>query len=271
MVHMPSHIYIRTGQYEKAAQVNEDALSEYNKYLALYPEVIINGPLYDFHSRHMKAVGSMNGSNYSKAIKDAMDCRKGIDSSLLSQPAPIGSYVQFVYMTPLFTLITFEKWKDILEDPETSNTYSSLLQHFARGIAYANTGQIELAKSSLHHLQTLITEQELAIPFGPFSSARDAALVAEEILLGSITEKQGHLREATEHYQKTVKAEDALIYNEPKDWLLPARRFLGAAYLKMNNHAKAEFTFSEDLKINPKNPKSLKGLEIARKRQGKKS
>jgi hypothetical protein len=57
-----------------------------------------------------------------------------------------------------------------------------------------------------------------------------------------------------------VQAEDALIYNEPKDWLIPARQFLGAALLKSAAYSKAATIFKEDLKENPNNHWSLKGL-----------
>jgi tetratricopeptide (TPR) repeat protein len=269
MVHMPSHIYIRTGQYAKGAKVNEDALKQYNNYLLLYPEVKGNAALYDFHNRHMKAACSMNGDNYPKALKDAMFCQKGIDTSLLFLPAPMGSFIQYVYTTPLFTLIKFQRWKEILEQPVAVGNYAALLEHFGRGMAYANLGQVKLAKTSLQHMQVQLKEDELAVPMAPFNSAKDAGLIAEQILLGTISEKQGLLKEASEHYMEAVKREDALIYNEPKDWLLPARHYLGTAYLKMQNYAAAEEVFREDLRINPLNTVSLKGFDVARKRNTK--
>ena len=42
MVHMPSHIYIRTGQYEKGRTVNTKAIENYKTYQSLYPAVVNN-------------------------------------------------------------------------------------------------------------------------------------------------------------------------------------------------------------------------------------
>ena len=63
--------------------------------------------------------------------------------------------------------------------------------------------------------------------------------------------------------------EDALIYNEPKDWLLPAREYLGDALLKSGNATKAETIFKEDLKENPNNHWALYGLYQALAEQKK--
>jgi len=47
--------------------------------------------------------------------------------------------------------------------------------------------------------------------------------------------------------------EDGMLYNEPKDWLLPARHFLGHALLKAKKYTEANKVYPEDLKINPGN------------------
>ena len=63
--------------------------------------------------------------------------------------------------------------------------------------------------------------------------------------------------------------EDALIYNEPKDWLIPAREYLGDALLKSGNAAKSATIFNEDLKENPHNHWALYGLYQALTQQKK--
>jgi tetratricopeptide (TPR) repeat protein len=70
-------------------------------------------------------------------------------------------------------------------------------------------------------------------------------------------------------YADAVKAEDALNYQEPSDWMLPTRQYLGAAQLAAGQPKDAEQSYREDLKIYPKNGWSLKGLELALTAQGK--
>ena len=94
----------------------------------------------------------------------------------------------------------------------------------------------------------------------PFNSPADAAKVAQKLLEGIITEQQNDMTAAVNYFTEAVNAEAALIYNEPRDWLLPATQYLGAALLKQGSFAKAAEIFKEDLKENPKNHWSLKGL-----------
>ncbi|HYC27709.1 MAG TPA: tetratricopeptide repeat protein, partial [Chitinophagaceae bacterium] len=84
--------------------------------------------------------------------------------------------------------------------------------------------------------------------------------VAENILAGAIAEQLGNINGAVEYFQKAVELEDALVYNEPRDWLLPARQYLGSALLKANKFAEAEAVYKKDLVINPANGWSLTGL-----------
>ena len=71
MVHMPSHIYIRTGEYGKGRLVNEAAVKIYYQYKKLYPDVVSSAFLYEYHNLHMQAASSMNEDDYSQAIRDA--------------------------------------------------------------------------------------------------------------------------------------------------------------------------------------------------------
>ncbi len=206
MVHMPSHIYIRTGQYDKGVGVNKSAVARYATYLNLYPDVANNTSLYEIHNRHMQAACSMNQSDYSGALKDAVDCRNSFDTSLLSMEAPWGNYVQYVYMTPELTMITFEKWNDIMSQPDVELRfhYAALIQQFARGMAFANTGGLDLAKASLSKIEDLLNEADLAIVPTPFSAPVTSGKVAKYILLGTIAEKENNLAAALNYFKIAV-------------------------------------------------------------------
>jgi tetratricopeptide (TPR) repeat protein len=167
-------------------------------------------------------------------------------------------------MTPEFTKIYFEKWKEILNDPvDYRHSHNALIKQFAKGLAHANTGALSKSSAALKELEKLIDDKDLALPFGPFNAPRAGAIVARDILKGTIAEKEGRSEQALEHYRNAVVQEDALIYNEPKDWILPARHFLGYALLRMKRFSEAEKVFREDLRYNPKNIKGEKGLAMA--------
>ena len=103
----------------------------------------------------------------------------------------------------------------------------------------------------------------------PFNAPADAAKVAEKILAGVIALKENDFAKAITFLYDAVTNEDALIYNEPKDWLIPAREYLGDALLKSGNAANAATIFKEDLKENPHNHWALYGLYQALKQQKK--
>jgi len=263
LVHMPSHIYIRTGQYEKGVKVNKSAIENYHTYLQLYPEVANNAFLYEIHNRHMQATCSMNKNNYSFALKDAVECRNGFDTSLLSMEAPMGDYIQYVYMTPELTMVTFEKWQDIINQPdvETQFHYASLIQQFAKGLAYANNNDLEMARSSLTKLESLLSEKDLSVVLTPFNAPVTSGNIAKYILKGTIAEKENDLRTAIDYFKMAVATEDSLVYNEPRDWLVSSRHFLGNALLTAKKYKEAQKVFYEDLKVQPNNFVSLKGLK----------
>lgn len=269
LVHMPSHIYIRTGNYSKGVVVNEDAVKGYNKYLQAFPAVEGNAALYNIHTLHMEAACNQMVGNFAKTKISSIKTHKSVPAEYLSIPGPLGNFVQYVYATPLLSMVRFGQWQDILNaNVPDSLVYAKILSHFARGIAFARTGQQTHATFELTALRVKMNDNPvLKEPFTPFSSAYSAIKVAEEILAGVIAEESGNMNDAIEHLEKGVQFEDAMIYNEPRDWMLPVRHYLGQAYLKAGKFAQAELTYKEDLKINPSNGWALTGLHQAQLKQ----
>lgn len=265
MVHMPSHIYIRTGEYDKGIRVNEAAVKEYYRYKKLYPDVVNSAFLYEYHNLHMRAASSINTSDYSRAIQDARDCRDVMDTSLLSAEGPMGDFAQYVYMTPEFTWITFEKWNEILREPSIGLRfhYGTLIQEFAKGMAWANTGKLDKAKSALSAIEHVLQEKDMSDVLPPFNAPKTGGTVAKYILMGTIAEKENHITDAIQYFTKGVVTEDSLIYQEPRDWLVPARHYLGNLLLKEKKYKEAQKVYYKDLTYQPNNYISARGLKIA--------
>lgn len=265
MVHMPSHIYIRTGKFDKGIQANIAAVKKYNTYLQLYPAVANNALLYEIHSRHMQADCSMNSGNYEAALKDAMDCRNSFDISFLSLDAPMGTYFQYVYMTPEFAMITFEKWNDILNQKNVDSQfhYASLIQQFAKGMAYANLNDITMAKIVLNKIDDFLKEKDVAVVMTPFNAPKSSGNIARHILMGTIAAKENMATGALNFFKIAVAIEDSLVYNEPRDWLIPARHYLGNFLLNKKRYTEAEKVFRKDLDVQPNNYVSSIGIKAA--------
>jgi predicted Zn-dependent protease len=60
--------------------------------------------------------------------------------------------------------------------------------------------------------------------------------------------------------RSAVAEEDTIPYDEPPGWHVPARLALGSALLEAGKPGEAEATFREELRRNPANGWSLRGL-----------
>ena len=262
LTHMPSHIYIRTGIYDKGITVNDQGVDGYKKYHNYFPATEENIALYALHNIHMKINCAQMAGNYSIAASASKELQQQIPAFYLQIPGALGNYVQYLHRTDIFTWIRFGKWKEILSDPVADTlSFTSVLQHFARGMAFANTNKITDAAKELAIMQDKMTEPSLKEPFAPFNAVYDAALVGESILAGIIAESKQDLSKAIIFFKQAVTDEDKLIYNEPRDWLLPARQYLGTALVKAGKYKEAVDIFTKDLQINPNNGWSLTGLQ----------
>ena len=52
---------------------------------------------------------------------------------------------------------------------------------------------------------------------------------------------------------RAVAAEDQVNYNEPPDWHLPTREWLGRALLRTGDFAGAEAVYRKEIENNPRN------------------
>jgi tetratricopeptide (TPR) repeat protein len=179
--------------------------------------------------------------------------------------APIGTFMQYVYMMPEIAMITFKKWHEILMQPQLNDKYhyAALLQLFARGLAYANTHQILKAKTSLTSLESMLKEKDMYVILIPFNAPATGGTVAKYLLRGAIAENENNFTDAIINYKIAVFTQDSLIYNEPRDWLIPARHFLGNALLRVKKYKDAAIVFRENLKAEPGNYVGIKGLQNA--------
>lgn len=267
LTHMPSHIYIRTGVYDKGIALNDEAVKGYNKYENLFPPVTENVSLYLLHNIHMKLNCAQMAGNYKVANEASISLRKQIPDFYLSMPGALGNYVQYLYQSPLFTWVRFGKWQEILAEPVADSlAFSSAMQQFARGMAFAHLGKISEAEAALAKMEKAMEEPSLKEVLVPFNDTYSVSLIANGILAGTIAEGKNESNNAIAFFKQAVATEDNLIYNEPRDWLIPARHYLGAGLIKAGKYDEAIDVFKKDLQINPNNGWALTGLAICFKK-----
>ncbi|RYY99501.1 MAG: hypothetical protein EOO11_04710 [Chitinophagaceae bacterium] len=272
VVHMPSHIYIRSGYYQTGEDVNKRAVKSYYDYASRFPLVANNAPLYLVHNLHMQASCANMGGRFKEAWTASVDCRNSFDSSWQALPGFMGIYSQYLYMTPYLTLIRFGKWQELLSTPAipATHVYARLLWHYGRGLAFARKHEFVNVQQELAAMRVSLAHDQMKAPAPSYSnSGIVGGSVALTILKGVLEEEQNKLPEAIASLQHAVALEDSMQYNEPRDWVHPARHYLGNVLLKAGRYAAAESVFQADLRINPRNGWALTGLASALAKQGK--
>ena len=145
-----------------------------------------------------------------------------IPKDYLGMPAPLGNLVQYVYMSPALVHVRFGHWNELMAmaQPDSSQVYSNILYRFGRGMALTQQGKTREARHELETLRRFMKDSSLAIALKPFSSALEGATVAENLLNGSIVLGEKKYDEAIEIFERAVKTEENMVYDEPRDWLL---------------------------------------------------
>ncbi len=272
-VHMPAHIYLRTGQYNLGASINEDAVNDYKKVLALYNPVAGSDFLYLVHNIHMQTTVAMLAGRKAYSMQSAKETAASVPEAYTLAPAPFSSAGQYVLMIPTLVNIRFGNWDELLNAaaPDKKMIYGSILYHFGRGMALAHQTKVTEANLELQQMQVFMKDSGLLIPFGPFSAAMDGAIVAENLLAGSIAMAEKKYAAAIATYEKAVTTEEHMVYTEPRDWLLNPKHYLGNAYLKAAQPEAAEKVFRKDLLNNNENGWALYGIYqalLAQKKNG---
>jgi hypothetical protein len=271
MVHMPSHIYLRTGHFGKGTAINAASVMKFNEYKKLFPAVTENPFLYQFHNQHMQINCSLMAGNYTTTLQTSNDLKNSFDTAMLSMPAPFGNFIQYWYNTPTLTFVHFSKWPQILELPKPAghHAYANILYHFSRGMALANTGKVKEAWDEEKSMVPYLNDSSLLVPIENFSPIIEAAKCAKKLLAGTIYLKENKTREAIFHLKQAVELDENMVYAEPRDWMLNPKQYLGTAYLVAKQWQKAEESFRRDLNQNKNNIWSLYGLHQSLIKQNK--
>ncbi len=270
-VHMPSHIYLRTGNFNCGVTVNENAVNSYRQMISQFSPVTANDFLYQIHNLHMQTNVAMLAGRSTLSAQSSAATVKSIPADYLLSPPPLSSAIQYIYMIPTLANIRFGKWEQLLqaEKPGADLIYANILYHFGRGMALANQVNITEANRELGHIQQWMKDTGLLIPFAVFSPAIEGAKVAESLLKGTIALAEKKYPEAIAAFEKAVATEEHMVYTEPRDWLLNPKQYLGNAYLLAGDAKAAEAAFRKDMLVNNENGWALYGLYQALMAQNK--
>ncbi|HVO30602.1 MAG TPA: hypothetical protein VMV18_07695 [bacterium] len=265
LVHMPSHIYIHTSQWNDASTANERAIEVDRAYLAGPHAEGAYSMMYVAHNfQFLWATASMEGRS-AVALKAARDMTAPFDEKMVRAMEKDMPGVDYTMAPPLIAEVRFGHWAEILKEPAppADFRYLTAMWHFARAFAFARTGKMEQARDEQLALQQFVFSLKDDEMIGPLNTAKGIFGVGTKLLAGELMAADGKLDDAIALEEEAVAAEDALSYDEPPAWPLPTRHYLGALLLQAKKPSEAVAVYQADLKKNPENGWALFGLEKA--------
>jgi len=282
MNHMPGHIYVLCGEYEKAKVASEKAVRANDMYLA-YADAPTYYLLGCCHDLHLMMFTCMFLGQYAPALWAADKVRSLVTRNVVSIPdrPKLTQTVEGYHAMKSHVLVRFGRWQEIVDEPMADEpelyVLTTAMQHYAKGVAHATLR--DFAKAELHrelfhrHLARIPPERRFLS-----NPTRDSLAIGAALLDGELAYHRGHHDQAYAHLRHAVELDDNLSYSEPWAWMHPPRHALAALLLDQGHRDEAEQVYRDDLGLSgkvqrcaqhPNNVWALHGLVECLKLRGK--
>ena len=267
LVHMPAHIYIRTGNYNGAMDANANAARADEAYFARTKVEGVYPLMYYTHNfQFLAAAAGMVGQSV-KAMEAA--------AKAVANAAPMAGHdpmAEYVLPWSLYTMVRNAKWEEVLNHarPAESTPATLAMWRFARALSHLAKNDLNAARKERQDFDAAKAKVPADLMLNT-NRAHDLLNIATNVLDARLAAADVDRKSAINHWKKAVETQDRLVYDEPPAWYYPVRESLGGEYLRGNQYMEAESVFRRDLEINPRNPRSLFGLSEALKGQKKTS
>jgi tetratricopeptide (TPR) repeat protein len=247
--------------------VNEAAAEVDRRFLATAKEPGVYGTMYYSHNLQFLAYANCMKGDFAAARRAADLLVTNVQPHLKEMPMLEG-----LMLTPVFVLITFERWQEILKlpAPDRSLLLATANWHFARALAFASMRHAPSARDESKAFLAAVAKLPRDAMFDPLNSVVDVTRVEENLLAAFISRSdRENGEEAEEGFTHAIAAEDALNYSEPPSWYPPIRPLLGRALLEEGKAAAAEKVFRSALERSPRYRPALAGLRDSLRAQNR--
>jgi tetratricopeptide (TPR) repeat protein len=252
--HMPGHIYVLCGEYEKAKIASEAAILVNRKYLSYA------GP-YNFyttarcHDLHLMVYTCMLLGQFEPAIAAAEEICANLPPDVIDMKGKpfITETMEGYFGMRMHVLVRFGKWQEIIDTPmpQMPELYSvsTSMHYYAKSIAFAALKHFDEADQQK---EAFYTSLKCISPNRKLfnNPALKTLAVGEEMLLGELEYQKGNYDVAFSHLRESVQRCDNLHYSEPWPWMHPPRHVLGALLLEQGHYKEAEEVYRADLGLN---------------------
>ena len=273
VVHMPAHIYVRVGDYDRAIDQNVRSQEVDKRFLKIwgdhpFPNLGTYPLSARIHAPHaidfIRYAATIQG-NYRTAIDAAMQSAASVSQETIDMRNS-----QKRASAPWLVHKIFGKWDRLLgQEPEYSGRpYLDGIWSYVTGSAAVATGDRARAERELANIRRIVELPNVdEHQVGPAAVSRILTMAAYG-LEGEMLQSQGDLDGAIQAFSSAVELEDGNPYTEPPDWAQPLRHYLGAALLEAGRAEEAEAIYRRDLLWNQNNGWGLFGLWQSLEAQG---
>jgi len=260
LVHMPAHIYIRTGRFADAVQSNQHAVHVDETFIQDQRPTGIYAMGYYPHNYHFLAFAATMSGQRAIALESAQQLSGKVSVDIARDVLFMQSMIPYYTLS----LVTFAQWTEVLAQPmpPADLPVARGLVHYARGVAYAAKGRTAEAELEL----AWVKGDQARVPEG---EGRTVLSIAALALEGEIALRRGDAAAAVAHFRAASDIEDGILYNEPPFWYYPMRMSLGQALLAAGQPAEAQREYERNLALYPENVWGLAGLRNSLQAQGK--
>jgi tetratricopeptide (TPR) repeat protein len=261
LVHMPTHIDVLVGDYQRVIADNERAIAADDRFVAAV------GPLnfytlYRAHDHHFRIYGAMFAGRREVALMAAAALEAALPAELLRvEVPPMADWLESFVGMRLHVLVRFGMWDELIAAPlpDDPDLYSvtTALTHYAKGVALAATGQVAAAGQRQQQLDAAVAR----VPESRYlfnNRAVDILAIAVAMLDGEIAYRQGEHDRAWASLRHAIELDDTLPYDEPWGWMQPTRHAFGALLLEQGQVEAAAEVYAADLGLDATLPRACR-------------
>ena len=258
--HMPTHLDILCGDYQRAITSNSDAVSADEKFLAREGPINFYS-LYRLHDYHFLIYAAMFAGQSKVSLETARRAEATLPEEVLRvESPPMADWLEGFLSVRLHVLIRFGRWQEIIDLhlPQDQELYctTTAAMHYAKGVAFAATGKIDEAEEQRTHFHNAL---ERVSPTRTLfnNTCLDILNIAGAMLDGELEYRRGNYDVAFEHLRRSISLDDNLPYDEPWGWMQPTRHAYGALLLEQGHVEQAAAVYIADLGLDDTLPRAL--------------
>jgi len=281
MNHMPGHVYVLCGDYEKAKIASAKAIAANDEYLA-YAGALTPYTTACAHDLLLMMHACMFMGRYEDSIGAANKLRGMLTKEVLSVKGRprFSTSLEGYYSMTVHVMVRFGRWQEIIDAPlpDDPDLYlvSTAMHHYAKGVAYASLKRFQDAEQErrlFHDSLRRIPPQRKVFN----NSAHSILAVGEKMLDGELEYHKGNHELGYAHLRQAVDRDDNLEYIEPWAWMHPPRHALAALLAEQGRYDEAEDVCRDDLGLSgriqrcaqhPDNVWALHGLVECQRQRG---